>query len=108
MAANAAKTKQTERPVRHYSRCQQNERIYTPPVDRQFQNLPRVHQLGNVGLRVIDQYRFGGDFNARLRTRYDEINVKIDILADRQCDPGRLVRREAALIDADTVPFRRN
>ena len=108
VAANAAKTKQTERPVRHYSRCQQNEGIDTPPVDRQFQNLPRVHQLGNVGLRVIDQYRFGGDFNARLRTRYDEINVKIDILADRQCDAGRPVRREAALIDADTVPFRRN
>ena len=40
VAANAAKTQQTERTVGDDSRCQQNERIDPPAIDRQFDNLP--------------------------------------------------------------------
>src|SRR5947208_14593358 len=77
VAANAAKTKQTERPVRNYSRCQQNERIDTPPVDRQLQYLPRVHQLGSAGLRFIDHYRFAVGFYSGLSPSYEHSSVHV-------------------------------
>src|SRR5207237_8594345 len=50
----------------------------------------------------------GGNFDARLRTRYGEVNMKIDILANRQCNARGLVNREAALIDGHAVLFRRD
>src|SRR5215467_15547846 len=37
--ANTAETQQPERAIRHHSRRQENKGVYTPPVNRQFQNL---------------------------------------------------------------------
>ena len=67
-----------------------------------------IHQLRNIGLGVFQQNRFGRNLNAGLGTGYREVHVKIDILADRENNAGRLVICKSLLGDRHAVSFRRN